>query len=1772
MLFHLRQHFLRLCILCSLLILSFSQLFSQGFTQKAQLVVVEMKTPKGPFRVGGKYGLRLYVKNIGRSSWSGQFIAKTSDGSIEQHHQVTKLRPQAVEIFSMSTWSPSHPGQHNMNFYYQTNLEGRGLVLETQGGIRNPFIFNVTGDQPAPTPRLSLQTNLCDFFPNGGGGATTELTVNSSYYGRIMLRNEGRYEFNGTIILRKRDAQGKLHDFIKTKDDPIIIPAGENKYVLTRNYTPEVEANYTIEVYAKPKNGQEIHVGGFRIQTRTATPRLSLQTNLCDFFPNGGGGATTELTVNSSYYGRIMLRNEGRYEFNGTIILRKRDAQGKLHDFIKTKDDPIIIPAGENKYVLTRNYTPEVEANYTIEVYAKLKNGQEIHVGGFRIQTRMPKTKKPFQLSLVTSDCYFIPTKGGGIGTTELQVGTQYFARIMVKNQGEEDFRGKLILRKRDSQGHLSQFINMDEQQQIVAGGKKELFKTRPYTSEKAASFDVEVYAQPSQGAEKFVGRIHVVTHNPSPSGGGSLTPSKADVRLEGDIFFTKMQQSSATTELYRGEYYQLHFKLRNNGSVPFHGKVFTTKRGEETHFLDPYNTDYTIAAGQTVSISTRSLNPGTLGSHTAELWIMPQGERGVRLGSITFVVKDKSSPSPSEPTPPSPRPNNETLVCNTAPEVKNQQGQPVSTLIAGKSYTVVAKITNQSNSPFNDILYLRTSSGQNLAQSNALRINKGQTLPVAFSFIQKTNSSSSLQLAIYSRNNVAYTMVKGSNLSLVYQAVEVVPQAQISISVLSPDINQLVPKEAYPEQTLYYYFLVSDGKKQPVSDISLVAKWEKSGKTIKSSPSTANGLITLSVPMNTGPKATEQDRIVYVAANDSKHNTVQVGTNEFTPLSPVTVLKGHVNDAIERELVLGGEMKVDKRTRSTGSSISGMPLALPGSLTNDFLNDTTISYPHRLRPSAVSTKVNTKYSFNMGVVWERDQYTQQFPLLPEYVKTEAEAGVGVAAKFSFGLQRGPQLVKNFLSNLLSAEAKASTIIKVSTKFNVRSAANTLVGVALTSLRSITAEQLNPERKWVQGALSMLDTGIDYTMQRMNPIKGEVGASVSAKISGEGKANMPKWKGIPKDFQSINVEGSAEYKLSFSEKYIQIGNEQSDLHESFGFKAYAEGSLSSPLLDKENKSWGNKSLVSLETTTKRKIYGVSNFENYGASMKYTFASIPSAENVRFVSGFDVGQISMKGAINLKPELQPSETIDYGGKIYSNLWSQGQSSFYGIVLNKSRLRDYLKNQRFLQPQLSDLKEGVKITEQNKVEVQGEWEIDEFSLYGTDLKLFLEDQKGKLSKLPIPFVDISLKYKFPPHRNSYYHEQVKDYLTTDSYTPRPDLSHATAQRVQDDVQKMWNFMGTQFKNGLNDVAVWCREKGIQLVGEFGNSIVEYTNKTRNYLTSLFGGSSGNGDNGDTAWTRGLETKQSDDTQFSRIKFTFEGNGKVFPLGTHYDFSHTYPAGQATGTVAESGEKFVVISDIFYLNAESSEGKSFLAAPNGTFSVISSVGRDDLASLSLDPRSKVMLYHLPQGNDPSQWEIVGPVGQRLQCRGLGCYALGVQMQKDQLPPIINCRVDASQRQLIVEVRDNEGVNWNSVTIVVNGQLRTFRPSEQNGQVLVRLFDADLKDLDNINIWVTASDLANNTARFAQSPQPSAIATSQTTDVPTCRCDNGTWTLLTNAAWQGADYRIISLNGTTLFHGKIDAERLVLPTSTLPVGTFLLRLSQAHRTHTTTFINSKR
>lgn len=166
----------------------------------------------------------------------------------------------------------------------------------------------------------------------------------------------------------------------------------------------------------------------------------------------------------------------------------------------------------------------------------------------------------------------------------------------------------------------------------------------------------------------------------------------------------------------------------------------------------------------------------------------------------------------------------------------------------------------------------------------------------------------------------------------------------------------------------------------------------------------------------------------------------------------------------------------------------------------------------------------------------------------------------------------------------------------------------------------------------------------------------------------------------------------------------------------------------------------------------------------------------------------------------------------------------------------------------------------------------------------------------------------------------------------------------------------------------------------------------------------------------------------------------------------------------------------------------------------------------------------------------------------------------------------MDASQRQLIVEVRDNEGVNLNSVTIVVNGQLRTFRPSEQNGQVLVRLFEDDLKDLDNINIWVTASDLANNTARFVQSPQPSAIATLQVTDTPTCQCDNGTWTLLTNSAWQGADYRIISLNGTTLFHGKVDAERIVLPSGELPVGTFLLRLSQTHRTHTTLFINTKR
>ena len=130
-------------------------------------------------------------------------------------------------------------------------------------------------------------------------------------------------------------------------------------------------------------------------------------------------------------------------------------------------------------------------------------------------------------------------------------------------------------------------------------------------------------------------------------------------------------------------------------------------------------------------------------------------------------------------------------------------------------------------------------------------------------------------------------------------------------------------------------------------------------------------------------------------------------------------------------------------------------------------------------------------------------------------------------------------------------------------------------------------------------------------------------------------------------------------------------------------------------------------------------------------------------------------------------------------------------------------------------------------------------------------------------------------------------------------------------------------------------------------------------------------------------------------------------------------------------------------------------------------------------------------------------------------------------------------------------KGVNWNSVTIVVNGQLRTFRPSEQNGQVLVRLFEDDLKDLDNINIWVTASDLANNTARFVQSPQPSAIAALQVTDIPTCQCDNGTWTLHYKLT-RGKELTIVLFHSMvrTLFHGKVDAERIVLPSGELPVG----------------------
>ena len=212
------------------------------------------------------------------------------------------------------------------------------------------------------------------------------------------------------------------------------------------------------------------------------------------------------------------------------------------------------------------------------------------------------------------------------------------------------------------------------------------------------------------------------------------------------------------------------------------------------------------------------------------------------------------------------------------------------------------------------------------------------------------------------------------------------------------------------------------------------------------------------------------------------------------------------------------------------------------------------------------------------------------------------------------------------------------------------------------------------------------------------------------------------------------------------------------------------------------------------------------------------------------------------------------------------------------------------------------------------------------------------------------------------------------------------------------------------------------------------------------------------------------------FSKLTFEVQGNEQSFPSTTKIDFMYFYTGGEILGYTHEK-DTFIVVSDVCYFHAINGSD-TLKTAPNGEFSLTTKVGIDDLSELSLNPQSPVSVYYKAHGS--TLWQNLGAANSTLSVNGLGTYALGVDIGNDTVPPDITIEKEKDSKIVFVQVTDNIGVNWKSVNIVCNGNIRAFT-KDVNGLLNFTLSDDEIDDELYIN--VTATDLSRNTNQIQKS-----------------------------------------------------------------------------------------
>ena len=1543
---------------------------------------------------------------------------------------------------------------------------------------------------------------------------TSSLEVGKEYVISTRVQNMGSSAWTGTLWLK---VDGNTIAY-----ESYTIPANKNKaYRIRGRWTPPSSGSYKVELFYQTNtkgSGRLVNFGNFS-NPQYLTVKGGEEKKARLFLSSKPGFGTNPIEVGKSTRYVASVMNDGNKAWSGVFFL-KSESQDVYHW------ETTIQPGSRRNLVF--DYSPSEVGTKEYTLWSQeggRGRGQLVNGNGYSNAVRLT-VNAPHKGKVSLAG-----TMGFG-GSTTLEKGKTY--RFTAKIIADKDWSGAFYLKNGEENVH-SWYVSLRQNTiQTI---------TFDYIPQREGSQVLTLYAQ-----EGGSGAGVVVDRN------GYSNPIRITVKGASTQANLQMQSAirvySKGETILKGSKATVKVSLYNKGKTAYSGEIClkNPKNNNVLLYFEPKPTKIPSQGARQLEGEFLARTSGRfeygLYYKEGDKWIPVQGN-GSLAPTIVFTVED--APSGGQ----------HTLKGLSHPTLE-KGGVPVSDAVnVGAVYTVVCPVKNEGKSSFSGEIVLRRARDKKLFRTTYVsQIKPQQSEKISVTFVPTEDDCDNTGATRYELccklSSGKWESISGTDFS-----VNVVRDNErgdyrlgVKVKKLTPDINELVPKQGGDKTVLFYTFRLVDAKERPVSGLKL--------KAIVSSDYSGGG---------------------------------GGGTTWSANLMADTTLYSETN---EKE---AGELLVAKELLSTSSDNDGyVTLALPfASHIPDFDKEYSCRFAGVQAPDGNAAKVvESQFKEPFGVRKARNPLSLKslefslkekdglglLGIKPKFrVSWERENGrwgnpyyaIGVGGdlslKFKFPKKTKDDSKMKKATNAFYGGAEGG--ISVGFEGEVGMTQDLMIDAPLFLIEVVcrlSAQMLNSiGGRWSNGVGSYLENyadALEGERYKLEESASDVSAGLNAKVKIGGHVGYNRWKkGMERnDAPMLKLElsgkGSAEYKFNnkFHNSSEPSQNTQTIAHQ---LKAQVEGELAFGLKKSEIREilktsygWelgGDLSSVLgwVWNNKYEKVYGNQNFfapELRSLSCKSTIGPLYKAKlSLDFFSCRKNNKLfSIEGGITASFENKYSNKGTIGGGLLSymntlsyskqtplstgNLITLKHNPLDPNQIGEFMLREYdpKKAISYLQSSPSDIKEDYTFQRDGSLDIDLNLSAKEFKIAGISL---IDSKK----EVKLPF---SINVNYPPFSHSYYYAAGNRMITTDSIAFAPDANKALTL-IKDQVRDTYDQMMDAMAEGIVKATKWAVDKGLAFFSTAGDKTVEFVNSVRNYLGSLF---------------RSSELRANPQQDISHIRFVIPGEGQVFDNGTNFDFSYAYPAGEATGICKQDGDEFVIISDIFYMRAQYN-GMPLLNAPNGDFTILPEVGADDLATLSLHPDSPVMLYYLPMRAENNEWQRVGEAKGTHKCSGLGNYALGVSLSQDNAPPMITCYPDRPENRLLVEVEDNIGIRWSSLSIIVNGTPRTFHKTSKHTQVTVPLAEGELAEGKIPNIFITVEDLAHNKGSYEQY-DPNAVATvapRADSALPVCYPNPADTYVNVRIApdWMGASYALYSTEGHLLGQGTLSeqTQRIDLP-----------------------------